>query len=146
MVSALTAAETQNERSSPMADPARAPFWRGDAALSRKHQNQPVASVRGAKNISVSNAGVVRVGLGGIPMATLLPPPSLAHGARMLPSVEVDSYNRELKVTRASSETARAGAPFIILDNWRKAATPSSAPTRSATRSRMTEPPKLDDV
>jgi predicted NBD/HSP70 family sugar kinase len=52
---------------------------------------------------------------------TLAPPPLAAHGARTLPSVEVDSYNVEIKDDEGFlGDRVTKGSFREIIDNWRK--------------------------
>ena len=52
---------------------------------------------------------------------TLAPPPLAAHGAKTLPSVEVDSYNVEIKDDEGFlGDRVTKGSFREIIDNWRK--------------------------
>src|SRR5262245_24336220 len=64
----------------------------------------------------------------GVPMAETATLPSIAeHGATTLPSVEIDSYNIELKDDEGFiGDRASKGAFRDIIDNWRKTVRKSS--------------------
>src|SRR3954454_9914640 len=87
-------------------------------------------------------------GLEGIPMAdtaaaTIIGP----HGAKVLPSVEVDSYNLELKDDEGFlGDRASRRAFHAILENWRKPLRKAGTDPFGETDSDELSRSKLDEI